>query len=80
MQPLAVVEELAEAEELVKRDPGFQEALAKRGVTDFEAVQVDAWPAGNFGDPRSRTGGWPAASPSSARAPATASGRTRSTG
>jgi primary-amine oxidase len=51
VQPLAVVEELAEAEELVKRDPGFQEALAKRGVTDFEAVQVDAWPAGNFGAP-----------------------------
>ena len=35
----------------MKRDPGFQEALAKRGVTDFEAVQVDAWPAGNFGAP-----------------------------
>ena len=51
VQPLAVVEELAEAEELVKSDPGFQEALAKRGVTDFEAVQVDAWPAGNFGAP-----------------------------
>jgi primary-amine oxidase len=51
VHPLAVVEELAEAEELVKRDPEFQAALAKRGVGDFEAVQIDAWPAGNFGDP-----------------------------
>ena len=51
VHPLAVVEELAEAEELVKRDPDFQAALAKRGVSDFEAVQIDAWPAGNFGDP-----------------------------
>ena len=44
----------------MKRDPGFQEALAKRGVTDFEAVQVDAWPAGNFGAPG---GAGPAARP-----------------
>ena len=51
VQPLAVVEELAEAEELVKLDPRVQEALAKRGVTDFDAVQIDAWPAGNFGRP-----------------------------
>ncbi len=48
VQPMAVVGELMVAEELVKRDQRFQAALAKRGVTDFEAVQVDAWPAGNF--------------------------------
>ena len=56
VQPLAVVEELAEAEELVKRDPAFQAALAKRGVTDFDAVQIDAWPPGNFGDPSEEDG------------------------
>jgi primary-amine oxidase len=50
VQPLATVTELMEAEELVRRDPRFQEALALRGVDDFEAVQIDAWPAGNFGD------------------------------
>ena len=49
VQPLATVEELAEAEDLVKADPEFRAALAKRGVSDFDAVQVDAWPAGNFG-------------------------------
>jgi primary-amine oxidase len=52
--PLAVVEELSEAEELVRRDPDFQAALAKRGVEDFETIQVDAWPAGYFGDPGER--------------------------
>lgn len=49
VQPLAVVAELAEAEELVRLDPQFQAGLRRRGVTDFHSVQVDAWPAGNFG-------------------------------
>ncbi|HYX86706.1 MAG TPA: primary-amine oxidase [Gaiellales bacterium] len=51
VQPMAVVSELVEAEELVRRDSGFQAALRRRGVTDFDAVQVDAWPAGHFGTP-----------------------------
>lgn len=51
VQPLATVEELAEAEDLVKADPEFRRALARRGIEDFDAVQIDAWPAGNFGDP-----------------------------
>ncbi len=51
VQPLATVEELSEAEDLVQNDPDFQAALAKRGITDFEGIQIDAWPAGNFGDP-----------------------------
>jgi primary-amine oxidase len=57
VQPLADVTELAEAEELLRLDPAFQHALARRGVTDFTTVQVDAWPAGNFGssdDPERR--------------------------
>ena len=29
--------------------------MARRGVTDFETVQVDAWPAGHFG-PDEETG------------------------
>jgi len=33
----------------VKADPGFQEALARRGVTDLDLVQIDPWPASNFG-------------------------------
>jgi primary-amine oxidase len=55
VQPMAVVSELMEAEELVRRDPEFQAAMARRGITDFEAIQVDAWPAGHFG-PAEETG------------------------
>ncbi len=49
VHPLADVTELGEAEEVLRLDPTFQSALARRGVTDFDTVQVDAWPAGNFG-------------------------------
>ena len=49
MQPMAVVSELMEAEELLRLHPEFQAAMAKRGVTDPEQIQVDAWPAGHFG-------------------------------
>jgi len=48
VQPMAVVTELMEAEELVKHDERFRAALAERGVEDFDAIQIDAWPAGNF--------------------------------
>ena len=54
VQPLAVVEELAEAEELVKHDPEFRARLAERGIGPADGVQIDAWPAGNFGDPDER--------------------------
>ncbi|MDQ6842370.1 MAG: tyramine oxidase, partial [Actinomycetota bacterium] len=49
VQPLATVAELAEAEELVRLEPQFQAALRRRGLSDFEMIQVDAWPAGHFG-------------------------------
>jgi len=51
VQPMATVGELVLAEDLVRDDENFRRALAERGVTDFEAVQIDAWPAGNFGYP-----------------------------
>ena len=49
VQPMAVVSELMEAEEVLRLHPEFQAAMAKRGVTDPEQIQVDAWPAGHFG-------------------------------
>ena len=81
IQPLAVVEELAEAEELVKRDPGFQAGAgeARRNRLRARCRSTPGRP-GTSARPRSRTAGSPAASPSSARAPVTANGRTRSTG
>jgi primary-amine oxidase len=49
VQPMAVVSELMEAEELLRLHPEFQAALARRGVVDPDQIQVDAWPAGHFG-------------------------------
>jgi primary-amine oxidase len=44
-----LVDELVFAFQAVKADARWQEAMRRRGVTDFELVQVDPWPAGNFG-------------------------------
>jgi primary-amine oxidase len=55
IHPMAVVSELMEAEEAVRLHPEFQAAMTRRGVTDFDTVQVDAWPAGHFG-PEDETG------------------------
>jgi primary-amine oxidase len=33
----------------VKQDPRWQEAIRKRGITDFDKVQVDPWIPGAFG-------------------------------
>jgi primary-amine oxidase len=50
VQPMAVVSELMEAEELVRNNPEFQAAMRRRGVDDPAQIQVDAWPAGHFGE------------------------------
>ena len=41
--------DMARVQSAVKAHPGWREALAKRGVTDIENVQIDPWPAGHFG-------------------------------
>jgi primary-amine oxidase len=41
-------EELFDATILVRQDERWRAALAKRGVSDFDAVQLDPWPAGNL--------------------------------
>jgi primary-amine oxidase len=33
----------------VKEHPDWQAALRKRGIDDFDRVQIDPWPAGSFG-------------------------------
>ena len=50
---------------------GFVAALAARGITDLDKVQIDPWPTGSFGDPAEGAAGWPAASASTARSRAT---------
>src|SRR5207237_7776234 len=50
-QPAYLLEEMAESIELVKADPRWREAIRKRGIEDTDSLQLDPWPAGNFGDP-----------------------------
>jgi primary-amine oxidase len=51
VQPTIVFDEFVECEAAVRADPRWQEALRKRGVTDFSLAMVDPWSAGNFGFP-----------------------------
>jgi len=48
VQPGVMLDEFEECEQVVKNCPEFQEALIKRGITDFDLVMVDPWSAGNF--------------------------------
>jgi primary-amine oxidase len=54
VQPAITAQEYAEAEQAVKRDPGYLSALAARGIDDPELVMVDAWTVGDFEDPTVR--------------------------
>ena len=49
VQPPLMAEEWIQNTEQIKADPGFRAALARRGITDISLVQVDPWPASNFG-------------------------------
>ncbi|HEX7442686.1 MAG TPA: primary-amine oxidase [Acidimicrobiales bacterium] len=33
----------------LKADPAWQAAMGRRGITDYDQVQIDPWPTGNFG-------------------------------
>jgi primary-amine oxidase len=50
VQPQVLLEEFFACEEIVKTDAGVQEALRKRGITEFDGVMVDPWSAGHYGD------------------------------
>jgi primary-amine oxidase len=51
VQPAIVLDEFFECEAAVRADPRWQDAMRKRGVTDFELAMIDPWSAGNFGFP-----------------------------
>jgi primary-amine oxidase len=44
-----LIEELTSAPEIVRADPRWQEAMTKRGITDFSQVQIDGWAPGTVG-------------------------------
>ena len=43
--------DVVRAIQITKADEGWQEAMRKRGVTEFELVQIDPWPAGGYQHP-----------------------------
>lgn len=48
-RPMIQLEEFMPIENMVKVDPAFIAACAKRGITDMTRVCVDPWSAGEFG-------------------------------
>ena len=51
MRPALMFGETMVAIGAVREHPDWQAAMRRRGITDFEHVQLDPWPAGNFGLP-----------------------------
>lgn len=49
VQARIVPDEFALSDKIVKADPRFVEACARRGITDMDTVLVESWAAGNFG-------------------------------
>src|SRR2546423_5886118 len=49
MRPALLFGEAFSAIVGVKEDPDWQAALRRRGIDDFDKVQIDPWPAGSFG-------------------------------
>jgi len=50
-QPTYMAEDIALTQSIVTSDPQWQAAMRRRGITEFDKVQVDPWPAGYFGFP-----------------------------
>src|SRR5207253_10051070 len=55
VQPCVMLDEFFECENALKADPAFQEALRKRGITDYSLLMVDPWSAGNYGAEEEQT-------------------------
>ncbi len=49
IQPPIMFEEFLSAEEVLRNDPRWQEAMRRRGVTDFQNVMLDPWSLGYNG-------------------------------
>ena len=66
MQPSVMFEEFPAAEEIVRADPRWQEAMRRRGVTDFSLCMIDPWSSPNVAPAWGRrTGASSGRSPSS---------------
>ncbi|MBS1786334.1 MAG: primary-amine oxidase [Acidobacteria bacterium] len=50
-QPSLMLDDVLMFQSIVRADPQWQNAIRKRGITEFGKVQVEMWSAGNFGFP-----------------------------
>jgi primary-amine oxidase len=50
VQPQFMIEDVLLTQQIVQSDPQWQEAMRKRGITNFKDVQVDPWGAGFYGE------------------------------
>ncbi len=48
-RPALLFDDAYRATIALRADPAWQEAMRRRGITDFDKVQIDPWPTGNFG-------------------------------
>src|ERR1700728_90742 len=46
VQPAGMLEGFLATEEAVRKDPRWQEAVRKRGITDFDMARIDTWSVG----------------------------------
>ena len=51
MRPALLFDDAYRATIALRESPEWQAAMERRGITDFEKVQIDPWPTGNFGNP-----------------------------
>jgi primary-amine oxidase len=49
VQPAVMLEEFLATEATVKKDARWQEAMRRRGITDFDMVMIDPWSVGYAG-------------------------------
>ncbi len=49
VQPSIMLEEFLASEDVIKQDPRWQEAMRKRGITEFDLVVLDPWSLGYNG-------------------------------
>ena len=49
VQPPVMLEEFVATEEAVRKDARWQEAMRRRGITDFDMVMIDPWSVGYNG-------------------------------
>ena len=50
VQPSVMLEEFLAAEDIVRKDPRWRDAMRKRGVTDFGLCMIDPWSTPNVED------------------------------